>query len=93
MDKYIKEDKSEFQKWDSGCWIRYILFEQALDEMPSADVRENIHGEWIVKKTERRKVFYCTKKIAHCPYCGHMEDRNIPNFCSNCGADLRGETE
>lgn len=48
-------------------------------------------GEWIVKNTERRKVFYCSKRIAHCPYCGHMEDRKIPKFCSECGADLRGE--
>lgn len=24
------------QKWDSGCWIRYKMFERVVDSMPSA---------------------------------------------------------
>lgn len=29
--KCFVED-SDMQKWDSGCWFRYRLFEQALEE-------------------------------------------------------------
>lgn len=30
------EKDSDYQKWDSGCWIRYKLFERVVDAMPSA---------------------------------------------------------
>lgn len=30
------EKDSDEQKWDSGCWIRYKMFERVLDSMPSA---------------------------------------------------------
>ena len=31
------EKDSSMQRWDSGCWIRYKLFENILNEMPSAE--------------------------------------------------------
>ncbi len=31
------EKDSDMQKWDSGCWIRYKLFEKALREQPTVD--------------------------------------------------------
>ena len=30
------EKDSDLQKWDSGCWIRYKLFENVLREQPTA---------------------------------------------------------
>lgn len=30
------ETDSDMQRWDSGCWIRYKLFEKCLNEQPSA---------------------------------------------------------
>ena len=64
---------------------------EIINRLPSADVAEVKHGEWIIKKTTqyREKITYRRKQIAHCPYCGHMEDRTIPKFCSECGADMR----
>ena len=32
------EKDSDLQKWDSGCWIRYKLFEQVLREAPTIDL-------------------------------------------------------
>lgn len=29
------EKDSDLQKWDSGCWIRYKLFENVLREQPT----------------------------------------------------------
>lgn len=29
------ETDSQMQKWDSGCWIRYKMFEQQLDSAPT----------------------------------------------------------
>ena len=31
------EKDSDEQKWDSGCWIRYKMFERVIDSMPSAE--------------------------------------------------------
>ena len=30
------EVDSDLQKWDSGCWIRYKLFENVIESLPSA---------------------------------------------------------
>jgi len=32
------EVDSDMQKWDSGCWIRYKMFENAIDDAPTVDV-------------------------------------------------------
>lgn len=43
------ETDSNMQKWDSGCWIRYKLFEKVLDTMaieePEKKLKENIIKE------------------------------------------------
>ena len=31
------EADSDMQKWDSGCWIRYKLFENCIDSMPTIE--------------------------------------------------------
>lgn len=36
------EKDSDLQKWDSGCWVRYKLFENALREQPTIQT-EIIH--------------------------------------------------
>lgn len=32
------ETDTEMQRWDSGCWIRYKLFENVLEQQPTVDV-------------------------------------------------------
>lgn len=32
------ERDSDMQRWDSGCWIRYKLFERMLEKQPAVDV-------------------------------------------------------
>lgn len=32
------ETDTEMQRWDSGCWIRYKMFENVIDHLPSAEV-------------------------------------------------------
>lgn len=51
MDRYIDanrlreelyheafETDTEMQRWDSGCWIRYKMFENILAKQPTAEV-------------------------------------------------------
>ena len=31
------EITTDLQKWDSGCWIRYKMFENVIDEQPTVN--------------------------------------------------------
>ena len=39
----VFEKDSEDQRWDSGCWMRYRLFEKVLREQPTVEQPEIIH--------------------------------------------------
>jgi len=85
---------------DRDEYINAITTEDMLS-IPSADVRENIHGEW-VKIQSGDKDF---PEIIVCNKCYHenshldFNEHNEPigkvfvksNFCPNCGADMRGK--
>jgi len=47
------EKDSDLQKWDSGCWIRYKLFENVLREQPTVQPEEAIPVSWIESRIER----------------------------------------
>jgi len=38
----VFEKDSEDQRWDSGCWMRYRLFEKVLKEQPTVEQPEII---------------------------------------------------
>lgn len=42
MYQEVFEKDSNDQKWDSGCWIRYRLFEKVLEKQPAVDAIEII---------------------------------------------------
>lgn len=65
-----------------------------VEDMPSADVVEVVHGEWIM----------INEQLAKCSVCGGYESTNGKDktgkgvifkmqkkFCPHCGADMRGE--
>ena len=49
------ETDSDMQKWDSGCWIRYKMFENALEETPTVDAIE------VVRCKDCKKYIPCQK--------------------------------
>lgn len=77
------EEDSPDQKWDSGCWIRYHMFEDTIESIPTEDVRENVHGRWIVDEDGN----------IECSVCGHHGVGDL--YCERCGAkmDERSENE
>lgn len=93
MDEYIKRSDlignfpyniSFCDEGDIYNWINTI---------PSADVRENVRGEWIFEKGDGMTCVdgWC------CSNCKHGFHTNVPyfsdfNFCPFCGARMRGET-
>ena len=91
MSDYIKrEDAINVFDWgmpdaDVKCGIAI----QNINDIPSADVRENVRGEWIttyldhVAMGERPKILYCSV----CNQCIAYPT----NYCPNCGAEMGGD--
>ena len=63
-------------KWDSGLWIRYKVFEDAITLAPRVDPVK--HGHWI-KSLDHYDRYMCSA-------CGHLTNTESDNYCSNCGA-------
>ena len=63
---------------------------EGLSEMPTADVAEVKHGNWVGIDDDPCETFECDR-------CGFVLDDWIQgalyNYCPNCGADMREETE
>lgn len=57
---------------------------------PSADVRENVRGEWIYDA----EAYPLGNPYGHydCDQCGESVP-NKTNFCPNCGCSMKGEDE
>ena len=87
MSRYIDADKILYKDLSEGRGVCWVTFMDWIKEMPTADVRENVRGEWV----------YHTEPLAGLPY-GHYTcslcDKvswDEPNFCPNCGAQMIGE--
>ena len=68
--------------------------EKWVNQMPAADVREDVHGEWIVSRTDRGwngAEFPTHCKCTRCSFEVPYQDKN--NFCPYCGAQMDGGDE
>ena len=67
------ETDTKMQRWDSGCWIRYKLFENILDNLPSAERK----GKWILIKGSNGKDYH------KCSECLHTQEiTGVKNYCA-----------
>lgn len=83
------EKDSQYQRWDSGCWIRYKLFEHCVEAIPAADVVEVRHGRWVADGDGYHWTYNCS-------ICGWKDGypfNERHNFCPNCGAKMDGGRE
>lgn len=70
---------------NKGGYFGTVPSEVIVGKLPSADRPK---GKWIYKKPPDDWVLSLHK----CDQCGHIEVGK-PNFCPNCGADMRGEQD
>lgn len=62
-------------------------------DIPAADVRENVRGHWT-----NVQIYVTGSSMADCSICGvtvhdSFMGNAAPNFCPNCGADMRPKGE
>ena len=63
-----------------------VLTEEAYSDLCLRASRARPQGKW------ERVGLFGDRNVIDCPFCGDTFCRlNIPNFCENCGAALRGE--
>ena len=107
MSRYIDADKAKeilgtvrcaYNCFDDNERTHYEVLSRTIemiDEMPTADVRENVRGEWIEDNPRDKSMMWrCSVcgRIAYYPTIGERKSYKKHcgyNFCPNCGADMR----
>lgn len=77
------ETDTDSQKWDSGCWIRYKMFENAIADAPTVDPVK--HGRWIIDTKFGADVM-SGEQMVICSVCGRGIFWGKQRYCPNCGA-------
>lgn len=88
------ETDSGLQKWDSGLWIRYKMFEDILNTEITIDAEPVRHGRWI--KNERYSDEIERHTVYECSECGELcywFDVSEHKYCRHCGARMNEVTE
>ena len=76
------------QRWDSGLWIRYKIFEEAIWEVPAVDAVPVVHGRWIQEfENEDGRDLRCS----NCQMKFYVGKGRDGNYCPNCGARMDGD--
>ena len=85
MARYIDADAliKELERYDD-----YAI--NIVNDQPTADVRENVHGEWEYKDVGG---WHCSRCGSQAPFWCFATTQNLANFCPNCGADMRERRE
>ena len=88
MSEYISREeilKRQYRIDDSASLsTRDVVNVEDIEDISTADVRENIHGHWI-RVTDKAGYL-----VWECDKCG-WQKRLWTNYCPDCGADMRGE--
>lgn len=87
-EPYVWDNEDGFEQGLSEQWR---CDKSAIEAVPSADVRENVRGCWI-----NIEIHIDGSSTAECDKCNAIVHSNLSekiNFCPNCGADMRGESD
>ena len=103
MSRYIDADLIQYEPMcrpqGNGMYEDCeIAYHDEIDDIPTADVRENVHGEWIEDNSREKSMMWrCSVcgRIAYYPTFGKRKSYKKHcdyNYCPNCGAQMiRGE--
>ena len=88
MDDYIsKTEAFDIVRFECGEWSGLAkTIGKRFDDLPHADVQPVRHGHWTLQEDRTKKLY----GWHICSECGAWIGEPT-NYCSNCGADMRGE--
>lgn len=74
----VFEKDSEDQRWDSGCWMRYRLFEKVLREQPTVEQPEIIRcRDCKLRDTEYCNMAHGFMGVKDDDYCSYGDRREV----------------
>lgn len=85
-------ESNPMAKWDSGLWIRYKMFENAINEAPTIEPKrgEWIYGEHDVAMCDGYRCNRCDFFVPWDYEHKFIDFINDYHFCPNCGARMKG---
>lgn len=78
--------ESDNEDFDKG--VNFVL--EKIDSLPTADVAEVKHGEWIEQEDMGDVYYTCSQCRNDWTTIDDTPQENFMNYCPNCGADMRG---
>ena len=91
MSEYISREEVLSRSYRTNDeYEQEVVSVTDIDSIPSADVRENIHGHWIrhLRNDLGVKLNDCIE-CSECKTWFTTEELLRRSFCPNCGADMR----
>lgn len=90
LQNFYENEGKESEDFNSkmmyvGSLNALTAMEDGLSDIPAADVRPVVWGEW--KHSESAGLYTCSV----CGQYGTVHDALDYNFCPHCGADMRGK--
>lgn len=92
------EMDSDMQRWDSGCWVRYKMFENAIEDMPLIEAEPVRRGKWLEHPYEREwDICSCCKIGTKRREFGMTDEgrewvtEESYTYCPWCGANMEYE--
>ena len=76
---------AELEDYAGTLSVPVPIIRQNIRDMPTADAVEVVHSWWEKSAEGYKMCHHCKADIAI--FSGHK------NFCPNCGADMRGESD
>lgn len=92
MSDYIKREDAVL---GIAAFLRFTqpMARRIVDEIPSADVVEQKHGEWIRSVDELGEAWMCSECLEEfIPADGMDEFISYVHYCPNCGARMDGDS-
>lgn len=97
--RYVDEMSKHFSTKDNEYYDALMDAEDAIDDLPSADVAPVRHGRWIETSYDEYTCSVCGKNVSdEIFYAIGPEDREsasmgVANYCPNCGAKMDGDAD
>lgn len=87
IEAMMQESNIKIAERRNGAVYAYDEAIIVVDKSPAADVKPVVRGEWQEIDYDGVGFLYY-----ECPFCGEHSFHE-PNFCPNCGADMRGDND
>lgn len=98
MSDYIKREDAVFTMCFAMCGHKpceersFCQIAKSMDNIPAADVRGNVRGEWVTKQRHEHYPSCKPYEADYCSVCGKRGNAEY-ELCPNCGADMRDQAK